>query len=372
MTTTDAHIKLFNPGPVEVRKEILEAQAHWMIGHRGKPFEELFARIQTKLRQVFFTQQRVYVSASSGTGLWEAAARNCVSDDPARGVLATVCGDFSERWADVFERNGKATTVISVERGQAITPEQVRAAIEAHGAPFDAIAIVHNETSTGVRNPLAEIVAVVKALSPDTLILVDAVSSLAGDKIEFDRLGLDVLLTSSQKCFGLPPGLSFAAVSDRALEKAKTIKNRGYYFDFIELEAFLKKNNTPSTPAISLLYALDQQLDDMMTEGLDNRFVRHANLAKRTQDWATEMGFGLFAAPGHASQTITVVSNLRQIDVGALNKFLAGREMSLADGYGTLKGKTFRIAHMADTTEAELDELLLAINDFLGRVASRQ
>ena len=339
MTTTDAHIKLFNPGPVEVRKEILEAQTHWMIGHRGKPFEELFSRIQTKLRQVFFTQQ---------------------------GVLATVCGDFRERWADVFERKGKATTVISVERGQAITAELVRAAIAAHGAPFDAIAIVHNETSTGVRNPLAEIVAVVKALSPDTLILVDAVSSLAGDKIKFDRLGLDVLLTSSQKCFGLPPGLSFAAVSDRALEKAKTIKNRGYYFDFIELEAFLKKNNTPSTPAISLMYALDQQLDDMMAEGLDNRFARHANLAKRTQDWATEMGFGLFAAPGHASQTVTVVSNVQGIDVGALNTYLAGRGMNLADGYGTLKGKTFRIAHMADTTEAELDELLLAINEFLG------
>lgn len=127
---------------------------------------------------------------------------------------------------------------------------------------------MQNETSTGVRNPLAEIVEVVKAISPDTLILVDAVSSLAGDKIEFDALGLDVLLTSSQKCFGLPPGLAFAAVSDRALAKAKTIKNRGYYFDFLELEAFLKKNNTPSTPAISLMYALDKQLDDMMAEGL--------------------------------------------------------------------------------------------------------
>lgn len=371
MSTTDAHIKLFNPGPVEVRKEILDAQTQWMIGHRGKPFEELFARIQTKLRKVFFTESRVYVSTSSGTGLWEAAARNCVSDDPTGGVLATVCGDFSERWADVFERNGKATTVISVEKGQAILPEQVRAAIEkqiqTHGKPFEAVAIVHNETSTGVRNPLEAIVAVVNELSPDTLILVDAVSSLAGDKIEFDRLGLDVLLTSSQKCFGLPPGLSFAAVSDRALEKAKTIKNRGYYFDFIELEVFLKKNNTPSTPAISLLFALDKQLDDMLAEGLDNRFARHAHLAKRTQDWATEMGFGLFAAPGYASQTVTVVTNLRQIDVGALNKFLAGRNMSLADGYGVLKGKTFRVAHMADTTEADLDTLLLAINDFIAK-----
>jgi aspartate aminotransferase-like enzyme len=266
------HIKLFIPGPVEVRRPILEAQAQWMIGHRGKPFETLFARIQPKLRQVFFTQSRVFISTSSGTGLWEAAARNCVSDDPAGGVLATVCGAFSERWADVFERNGKATTWLNVPEGQAIKPEMVREALLARAADpdkrsFEAIAIVHNETSCGVMNPLAEIVSVVKALSPQTLILVDAVSSLGGVKIDFDGLGLDVLLTSSQKCFGLPPGLAFAAVSDRALAKAATVKNRGYYFDFVELEKFLHKNHTPATPAISLMFALDRQLDDMLAEG---------------------------------------------------------------------------------------------------------
>ncbi len=367
MTKTDSHIKLFNPGPVEVRKNILDAQAQWMIGHRGKAFEELFARIENKLQHVFFTRQRVYLSTSSGTGLWEAAARNCVTDDETRGVLATVCGDFSERWADVFERNGKATTVLAVERGQAITPELVRQAIEARKTPFDAIAIVQNETSTGVRNPLEAIVGVIKQLSPDTLILVDAVSSLAGDKIEFDALGLDVLLTSSQKCFGLPPGLAFAAVSDRALAKAKTIKSRGYYFDFVELELFLKKNNTPSTPAISLMYALDKQLDDMLTEGLEARFERHAHMAKMTQDWAEEMGFGLFAPAGYASRTVTVISNTRNIDVGALNKFLATKGMSIADGYGSMKGKTFRIAHMADTSEQDMRELFGAMNEFLAK-----
>jgi aspartate aminotransferase-like enzyme len=141
------HIKLFIPGPIEVRERILQAQTKPMIGHRGKPFEELFARTQAKLRQVFYTSQRVLLSTSSGTGLWEGAARNCVTDDPARGVLATVCGAFSERWADVFERNGKATTVVKVDEGKAIKPEMVRDAIKAHTVPFDAIAIVHNETS---------------------------------------------------------------------------------------------------------------------------------------------------------------------------------------------------------------------------------
>lgn len=362
------HTKLFNPGPVEVRKEILDAQAQWMIGHRGKAFETLFERIERNLQKVFFTQQRVYLSTSSGTGLWEAAARNCVSDDPNGGVLATICGDFSERWADVFERNGKATTTLTVERGQAIKPDLIRAELEKRGAnhPYEAIAIVQNETSTGVRNPLAEIVEVVKAISPNTLILVDAVSSLAGDKIEFDALGLDVLLTSSQKCFGLPPGLAFAAVSDRALAKAKTIKNRGYYFDFLELETFLKKNNTPSTPAISLMYALDKQLDDMMAEGLEARFARHAALAEMTQHWAEEMGYSLFAESGYASRTVTVVKNDRNTDIGALNKFLGSKGLSIADGYGTLKGKTFRIAHMADTTEADMHELFGTINAFIG------
>jgi predicted phosphoserine aminotransferase len=362
------HTKLFIPGPIEVRPSILQAQTKPMIGHRGKPFEELFGRIQGKLRRVFYTSQRVLVSTSSGTGLWEGAARNCVSDDPARGVLATVCGAFSERWADVFERNGKATTVISVAEGKAIKPEMVRAAIQARAAQdsqFDAIAVVHNETSTGVMNPLDEIVAVGQELSPDTLILVDAVSSLAGVKIDFARLGLDVLLTSSQKCFGLPPGLAFAAVSDRALARAATIKNRGYYFDFIELDNFLKKNNTPATPAISLLNALDQQLDDMLAEGLDARFARHARLAEMTCEWARAQRFELFAEPGYASPTVTCVANTRNVDVGALNKFLGTRHMHISDGYGGLKGKTFRIAHMADLTEADMRELFAAMDEFL-------
>lgn len=361
------HIKLFIPGPIEVRESILQAQAAPMIGHRGKPFEQLFASVQGKLRQVFYTSKRVLVSTSSGTGLWEGAARNCVTDNPAQGVLATVCGAFSERWADVFQRNGKAVTTISVEPGKAIKPEMVRDAIKAHDSPFDAIAIVHNETSTGVMNPLADIAGVVKDLSPETLILVDAVSSLAGVKIDFEKLGLDVVLTSSQKCFGLPPGLAFAAVSDRALERARTIKNRGYYFDFIELDKSLQKNNTPATPAISLLYALDRQLDDMLAEGLDARFARHAHLAHLTRTWATTQGFKLFPEPGYESQTVTCVSNTRGIDIGALNKFLATRHMHLSDGYGSLKSKTFRIAHMADLMETDMQELFTAVDEFCAR-----
>ena len=358
-----SHIKLFIPGPVEVRKEILEAQATWMIGHRGKPFEQLYAGIQGKLRQVFHTSSRVFISTSSGTGLWEGAARNCVTDEGS--VLATVCGAFSERWADVFERCGKATTWLRVAEGKPITGGLVEAALLAAAKPFDAIAVVHNETSCGLMNPLAEIVAVVKRLSPSTLILVDAVSSLGGVPINFDELGLDVLLTSSQKCFGLPPGLSFAAVSDRVLERAKSIKNRGYYFDFVEMEVFGKKNNTPSTPAVSLMFALDKQLDDMLAEGLTARYARHAALALMTQDWVAESGLEMFAADGYRSPTVTCVKNTRKLDVGALNVYLAKHGYAISDGYGKLRESTFRIAHMADTTEAEMQNLLANINDFV-------
>lgn len=364
------YTRLFIPGPVEVRPSILAAQNKPMIGHRGKAFETLFADIQRKLRQVFYTQGRVFISASSGTGLWEAAVRNCVGDGPDHAVLATVCGAFSERWADVCERNGKNTTWLRVPEGKPITPDLLRVALndraQTHQQPYDAVTIVHNETSVGLTNPLAELVAVVKAYSPSTLILVDAVSSLGGVKIDFDGLGLDVLLTSSQKCFGLPPGLSFVAVSDRALERAKTIKHRGYYFDFIELEALLKKNNTPATPAISLMFALDQQLNDMLAEGLEQRFARHAHLATITRDWAEEMGFGLFAEAGYRSDTVTCVANTRKIDIGALNAYLAEHGYEVSDGYGKLKGHTFRIAHMADITEAELRAFLATMTAFVG------
>jgi aspartate aminotransferase-like enzyme len=360
-----SHTRLFIPGPVEVRQSVLNAQSTPMIGHRGKEFETLFANIQRKLKQVFFSSSRVFISTSSGTGLWEAAIRNCVADDASPGILATVCGAFSERWADVCEKNGKPVTRLTVAEGQPITPELLDEMIKNKSKAYSAILIVHNETSCGLTNPLHDLVMVIKQNNPETLILVDAVSSLGGVKIDFDALGIDVLLTSSQKCFGLPPGLAFASVSDRVLERAKNIKNRGYYFDFLELEAALKKNNTPATPAISLMQALDCQLDDMLTEGLERRYARHAHLAKLTQAWVLNAGFGLFAHPAYLSNTVTCVANTRNINVPKLNNFLVEHGYQISEGYGKLKDKTFRIAHMGDTTENEMKGLLEKISVFV-------
>lgn len=357
------HPRLVTTGPVDVRPEILEAQNHYMIGHRGKAFEVLFASIQENLKQAFLTDNRVYVIGSSGTGFWEGASRNCIRDD--KKALHLTSGAFSERWADISQANGKQIDVVSVDWGQAIKPEMVEEALKT--GVYDAVCVVHNETSTGVTNPLKEIAEVV-AQYDDTLLLVDTVSGVLGTELRTDDWGIDLALTSSQKAFSLPPGLAFAAVSDKVLERAKEIEHRGYYFDFLSMEKSLKKNNTPSTPPISLMYAADQQLKDIMAEGLENRWQRHQQLRDMTHDWATSQGFGLFAEEGYRSQTVTTIDNTtgRQIDVMAMASFMAERGFSMDKGYGKIKGETFRIGHMGDFQVAKLEEVFAGLDEFVG------
>ena len=355
------HKRLVIPGPVEVRREILEAQTEWMIGHRSKAFAELFERLQGKLRQAFVTNSRVFVSGSSGTGLWEGASRNCIRD--GKKALHLVGGAFSERWAEVSQLNGKEVDVIAVEWGQAHTPEMVADALKK--AQYDAVCVVHNETSTGVTNPVQAIGEVVRGYD-DTLFLVDTVSGFLGAELRVDEWGIDIALTSSQKAFALPPGVSFAAVSDRVLARAEQVTNRGYYFDFLELEKSLKKNNTPSTPPIALMFAADKQLDDILTEGLDARWARHLQMRDMTTTWADNREMGVFAQQGYRSPTVTAVNNGRGIDVEEMAKFMGGKGFSMDKGYGKIKGKTFRIAHMGDMQPTELEEILSGLDEFLG------
>lgn len=358
---SNQHIRLFIPGPTEVRPEILDAQTRWMIGHRMPEAAELFGQVQEKLRQVFLTESRVYVAASSGTGWQEGSVRNLVG----RKVLNCVNGAFADRWREVTEANGKANAVLEAPWGEPILPEAVVERLA--DGQFDAVTIVHNETSTGVVSPIQEIAAAIRALpnGQEIMILVDSVSGLSGAELRFDEWDLDMVFTSSQKAFALPPGLAFAAVSDRALAKAQTVENRGYYFDIVDLEKYLLRNQTPATPAISLLYALDRQLDDMLAEGIPARFARHLALRDRTIAWAQGHGFSLFAAAGYRSPTVTCVTNDRGLDISALNHYLRQHGMIISNGYGPLKGKNFRIAHMGDTTMAELDELLATIDGYV-------
>ncbi|MFN8422856.1 MAG: alanine--glyoxylate aminotransferase family protein [Anaerolineae bacterium] len=360
-TRPSDHVKLFIPGPVEVHPDILDAQARWMYGHRMPECAALIEAIEPKLQAVFQTARPVLISASSGTGLWEGASRNCVRSR----VLHCVNGAFSERWAEVSALNGKDVEVLAAEPGRAIKPDAVAGALAAGG--FDALAVVHNETSAGVLNPLADIARAVRALpgGDDIVILVDAVSGVSGVDIRPDAWDLDVVLTSSQKAFALPPGLSFCSVSERAVRRAETVPNRGYYFDFLSLLKSLEKFQTPATPAISLLWALDLQLDRILAEGLEHRFRRHLAMRDRTLAWARDRDFSVRAEAGYESPTVSCIDNTYGWNIGDLNTFLRTRGMILGNGYGTLKNITWRIGHMGELDVPDVEALLGAIDDYI-------
>ncbi|MBN2256939.1 MAG: alanine--glyoxylate aminotransferase family protein [Anaerolineaceae bacterium] len=353
---------MFVPGPVDVAPEVLTAQTKPMLPHRSKDFEAIFKSTEERLKKVFFTEQPVYQVSASGSGMQEGGIRNFVQES----VLSCINGAFAERWYKVAVANGKQADRLEAAWGQPITPEQVADALKKKH--YEAITVVHNETSTGVESPVKAIAEAVHQVSPDTLILVDAVSSLSGVKIEFDAWGLDFILTSSQKCFALPPGMSFAAASARAMAKAETVANRGWYFDLLLMEKHRVKDSTPMTPAMASIFALDVQLERILAEGLENRFARHTAMAERTQKWAVEHGMQPLAPEGYRSKTVSTINNTRGMDISALNKFLLTRGMRIANGYGDLKEKTFRIAHMGEIHMKAVDTLLEAMEEFLAKM----
>ena len=351
--------KLFIPGPTHVRDEILQAQTAPMIGHRAKEYSDLQAEVTPKLQKLLFTQQRVYLYTSSSSGVMEGSVRQAST----KRVLNTICGAFSKRWHQMTVANGIPCDVLEVPMGQATTPELIDEALSK--GDYDAITVCHNETSTGVMNPVKEIAALIHEKYPDVLILVDAVSSMAGTKIEFDAWGLDVCLAGVQKCFALPPGLTVAAVSDRARERALQVPNRGLYFAYSDMDKRYETHQTPATPAISLIQALNKQMDDMFAEGLENRWARHIEMAHIVRDWARK-NFALYGDERYLSNTVTNVANTRGISVASLNQELGKRGAMISNGYGDLKEKCFRIAHMGDLQVSDINWLLGQIDDILG------
>lgn len=358
--TQNPYPSLFIPGPTDVAEAVLAAQTTPMIGHRSDEFEALFAEIQEKMKALFFTQSRVYMLAASGSAFQEAAIRNGVS----RKVINFVNGAFSQRWHEVSLGCDKEAVLVDMAWGKAVTPQIVLDALAKY-SDAEAITIVLNETSTGVYSPVGDIAAAVKAQYPNLLIFVDAVSGFAGVKIPFDQWGLDICLTSSQKALAVPPGLAFAAVSDRTLEKAKQVKGRGWYLDFLTLEKYMLRRTTPATPAISLARALNVQLNYIMAEGIEARFDRHARLAAKTRAWAIDHQFDLFAEPGYESPTVTTIANTRGVDIAAMLKAMEEQGYVFSDGYGHLKGQTFRVAHMGNVTDAQMEVALNAIAAYL-------
>ncbi len=353
------HDKLFIPGPVEVSPKTLAAFAQPMIGHRGEDFRNLYRAIQPRLQALFGTRQPVFLSTSSAWGVMEASLRNLVQ----RGVLNCMCGAFSDKWFEVAERCGLKAEPLQAEWGKHIDHHAIDRQLAT--GKFDTVTLIHNETSTGVMNPLPEICCVL-AKYPDVALIVDTVSSFSAVKIEMDALGIDVMLTGAQKALALPPGFSLFSVSEKAFARAEKNPNRGFYFDFLEFKKQQAEGMTPSTPSIGHIQALRSKLDEIFEEGLDARFARHAQTNALVHDWVRRTGFDFFAEDGYRSKTLTCVKNNRQIDVPKLARDLREKHHLVIDpGYGKIKGQTFRLSNMGDETEETVSHLLACLDDCL-------
>ena len=352
--------KLFIPGPVDVASDVLEKLATPMISHRSKEASDLQKRISDNLKKLMYTDNEILLSTSSGSGLMEGAIRSCTRKKAAVFSM----GAFGERWYKMATSNNVNADIFKVNWGEAITPEMVDKALAT--GEYDLITVTHNETSSGVMNPLDEISEVVKKY-PEVIFCLDTVSSLGGAKIEVDKWGVDICIASTQKCLGLPPGLALCSISDKAIEAAKEVEFKGFYFDLANLKKYVdtKPYQYPSTPSLPHMFALDYQLDKILNkEGLENRFSRHEENAKYVRSWAKKY-FDLYSDEQHLSNTVTNVKNTKGISVKELNNTLGERGFVISNGYGDLKEKTFRIAHMAETTKENLQELFNEIEDIL-------
>src|SRR5437660_1035764 len=350
-----AHVKLHIPGPVEVSEKTFRAFCSPMIGHRGQGFKDLYAKIQPQLQQLLSTRQLVYLSTSSAWGVMEGAIRNLVS----KKVLNCMCGAFSDKWLDVSKRCGKEAEALQVAWGSPIRAADVDKKLAT--GQFDAMTLIHNETSTGVMSPLAEIAALKKKYA-DVMFVVDAVSSMTALPLKFDELGVDVLLAGTQKAFALPPGLAVFVCSPAARAKAATMKDRGYYFDFVEFQKNAEQSMTPSTPSIGHVNALESKLEDIFAEGLEARYARHRRTNQLTRNWANKHGFTLFPEAGFESITLTCVNNGakpggRVVDVPKLQKLVKDQGFLIDGGYGKIKRTTFRVSNMGDETETTMNQL---------------
>lgn len=359
----------FLPGPTDVRPEILAAMTRPMIGHRGAVFEEMYARIQSGLRHVFRTRRPVYVSSSSATGMMEASVR-CA---PGGAILSLVNGAFSDRYARIAQSCSRETDVIEVPLGQTFRLGEVEARLAEK--QYAAVTVVHSETSTGV---LTDVRAVSDlAHRYGAMCLVDSVTGVAGVPLEFDGWGMDFVLTGSQKALALPPGLALAVASAEYVERAKTVADRGTYFDIVEFEKFASKHQTPNTPAISLLYALDAQLESIVTESIERRWARHESMRAMTERWvescAERLGIDLrmFAPDGARSPTVSTITLPEGVTSSAMTKAVTARGFTIGGGYGRVGERAFRIGHMGDHTEETLAACLnacqLALVQLLGK-----
>jgi aspartate aminotransferase-like enzyme len=352
----DAFGTFFLPGPTEVRRDVLLAMTHPMIAHRGRAFEELFARIQDGLRAVFRSSRPVFVSSSSATGLMEGSVR-CA---PPGAVLSLVNGAFSSRYAHVAAACGRDVEVAEVPLGQVVPLDEVERRLS--GRRFAAVTVAHSETSTGA---LTDVRAVTElAHRYGALCLVDSVTGVGGAPLHADAWDLDFVFTGSQKALALPPGLAFAVASDEYMRHAAESPARGLYFDAVEFAEYAAKNQTPNTPALPQLFALDYQLAAIAAEGVEARWARHAAMAAATERWAAGLAarlggeIGILAPAGARSPTVSAITLPASVRGEAVVAAVAQRGFTVGGGYGKLRERTFRIGHMGDHTPATLARCL--------------
>jgi aspartate aminotransferase-like enzyme len=359
------------PGPTPLPDQVREAGSRQMINHRGPEFRELIGRVTTRLQAAFATENELHLLTASGTGGMEAAIVNHLS--PGDSVLAVSIGSFGDRFAAIAHRYGAEVRRLEAEWGRAAEPDQVAAALRemaADGAPAKAVLLTHNETSTGVTNPLARLAAVARDASPDTLVIVDAISGLGAVPFETDGWGLDVVVTGSQKSWMVPPGLAMIASSERARAAERQATMPRYYFDLAEARRYASKGETPWTPAVSVLFQLDVALELLEREGYPRIFARHAACAEAARGGLRRLGFELLAEPEHASDTVTAAWLPASLEWSSFNAALRERGLVLAGGQGKLTGKIMRIGHLGAVEPSDIDVAIEIIEQALDAVGA--
>jgi aspartate aminotransferase-like enzyme len=353
-------MKLFTVGPVACYPEVLEEMKHQMFSHRSEEYKKLHMEIVESLKRFLETEQQIFLFPSSGTGFMEACVRNCVD----RKMLCCVCGEFGERFAEVAVSNGKSVEKLEPSKfGEPITPDMLDDKLSKH-PDVEAVAITHNETSIGLINPLEKLAEVVH--KHGKLLFVDAVSSMGGVEIKVDKWGIDVCFSSSQKCFGVPPGLAMGSVSEGALRKSETAKNKGWYFDFKLFEKYQKDAGVPTTPPIPQMFGLNKILKLIDSWGGKQKyFALYAERNRRIREGVKKLGLTLFPKKGYESPTVSCINAPKGINGLQIYQKMREKGFELAKGYGKFKDITFRIGNMGYIEFEDIESMLKALGETL-------
>lgn len=344
------------PGPTGLPPSVREAGARQMINHRGPEFAAMLDRILTGMRPYFGTTSDIAIVTTAGTGGLEAAVVNVIS--PGDRVLGVSIGSFGDRFAKIARTYGADVTKLDAEWGYAAAADEIRERLRGVPNP-KAVLLTHNETSTGVMNPIPELAAAIRAEAPDALILVDSVSGLGAVPFEMDAWGIDIVVTGSQKAWMSAPGLAMIAASPRAWTAMETATAPRLYLDLRLHRDAHAGGETPWTPAIAVVFQVDEGIRLMTAEGKDHVFARHEACAAAARAGLRALGFELFADPPVASRTVTAALVPDDLDWKAFNTELKRRGLVLAGGQGKLTGKIFRLGHLGSVT---LEEILGAMS----------